>query len=151
MNNHEETYHDTMYEIKNASLFPHGKADYHIQFKKNELELTCLYGKKLALDNTYNVAMRNTDIQHLDFQHAFQPYAYRNSTFSSVQASAAYSYHLEKYALGMRLQFMYTRGDRDKDCIYEGKIGFQSTAPSLSVTPDKHDETWGSATLFFLF
>ena len=54
MNNHEETYHDTMYEIKNASLFPHGKAD-------------------------------------------------------------------------------------------------QSTAPSLSVTPDKHDETWGSATLFFLF
>ena len=46
---------------------------------------------------------------------------------------------------------MYTRGDREADCIYKGKIGFESTAPALSVNPDKHDETWGSATLFFVF
>ena len=151
MNSHKETYRNSMYEIQNSSLFPHGKVDYRVNFKKNEIEVSCLYGRQLTLDNTYDVEMRNNDIQHLDFQHAFQPYAYRNSTFSSIQASAAYSRHLKKCALGMRLQFMYTRGDREKDCSYTGKIGYESTAPALSIHPDKHDETWGSASVFFVF
>ena len=151
MDNHEETYRNSMYKVTNGSIFPHGKVDYHLDLKKSEIELSCLYGHQLLTDNKYDVVMRNTDIEHLDFQHAFQPYAYRNSTFSSIQATAAYTYHLNKYALGMKLQFMYTRGDRADDCFYKGQIGFKSTAPMLSVAPDKHDETWGSASIFLVF
>ena len=151
MNMHDEKYRNSMYSLKNGSIFPHGKVDYHFVMKKSEIELSCLYGQQLLTDNKYNVVMRNNDIQHLDFQHAFQPYAYRNSTFSSIQASAAYTYHLKKCALGMKLKFMYTRGDRADDCIYTGKIGYESTAPSLSVKPDKHDETWGSASVYLVF
>ena len=151
MNSQDESYRNTMYQIKNGSIFPHGQVDYRLTFKKNEVELSCLYGQQLTTDNSYDVVMRNNDIQHLDFQHAFQPYAYRNSTFSSIQASAGYAYHMKKCAFGMKLKFMLTRGDREKDCIYTGKIGYESTAPSLSVQPDKHNETWGSATLYFVF
>ena len=151
INSHEEKYRNNMYKVKNGTLFPHGKIDYHLNVKKSEIELSCLYGHQLTTDNTYDVVMRNNDIEHLDFQQAFQPYAYRNSTFSSIQASAAYTYHLKKCALGMKLKFMYTRGDRDEDCRYTGKVGFKSTAPVLSVTPDKHDETWGSASMYLVF
>ena len=151
MDNREESYRNNMYKVKTGSIFPHGKIDYQMNIKKSEIELSCLYGQKLTTDNSYNVVMRNNDIEHLDFQHAFQPYAFRNSTFSSIQATAAYTYHLKKCAVGMKLKFMYTRGDRDKDCFYTQKIGYDSTAPKLSTRPDKHNETWGSGALFLVF
>ena len=151
MDSREETYRNSMYKVKNGSIFPHAKVDYQVHLNKSEIELSCLYGQKLTTDNNYDVVMRNNDVEHLDFQHAFQPYAYRNSTFSSIQASAAYTYHFSKCALGIKMQLMYTRGDRENDCIYKGEIGFESTAPSLSVNPDKHNETWGSASLYLVF
>ena len=146
-----ERYKVDGYEVKNTSLFPHGRLDYRMNLKRSEIELFCLYGKQIAKDNRYDVIMKNQSIPHLDFQHTFAPYAYYNSNFSSVQVSASYVYHLKKCALGMNLKFMYTNGDRDEEAVFTQPIGYPSSAPMIDATPDKHDEVWGGASLFLVF
>ena len=139
------------YSVKNITYFPHGKVDYRMEHKRSELELGVLYGKQLNAKHDYDVILKNQSIEHLDFQQTFAPYAYFNSTYSSLQMSASYIYHFKKCGLGVTLKLMYVTGDRDKDAIYSQHIGFASTAPMISATPDKHDELWGSSSLFFIF
>lgn len=147
----QETYDMEDYEIKNTSLFPHGRLDYLMRVKHSELELSALFGKKLNGDNVYDVNILNQSIQHLDFQHAYAPYAYYNSSYSSLQLAAAYTYHFKKFALGLKANLLYTDGERDRDAVYRGKIGFDSSAPMIQTTPDRHDEIWGNTSIFFVF
>ena len=147
----KETHSTEGYKIENSSIFPHGSIAYLMRVKNSELEISCLYGKKVNLDNTYDVNILNQSVQHLDFQHAFAPYAYYNSTYSSFQVNASYTYHFKKCALGINAKLMYTDGERDEEAYFDGKIGYQSTAPLISVTPDKHDEIWGSSSIFLVF
>ena len=139
------------YSVKNITYFPHGKVDYLMEHKCSELELGVLFGKQLNARHDYNVNLKNQSIEHLDFQQTFAPYTYFNSTYSSLQMSASYIYHFSKCGLGLTLKLMYVSGNRDKDAIYSQRIGFESTAPMITTTPDKHDELWGSSSLFFVF
>ena len=147
----QETYDLEDFEMKNTSLFPHGRLDYLMRVKHSELELSALYGKKLNGDNTYKVYHTNQAIQHLDFQHAFAPFAYYDSEYSSLQVSAGYTYHFKKCAVGLNAQLMYTDGERNRETYYDGKIGFNSSAPMINREPDRHDELWGSTSVYFLF
>lgn len=147
----EEKYKGAGYNVKNASVFPHGQVEYRMERKRSELELSCLYGKRIRVSNEYNVVMNNQSIQHLDFQHTFAPYAYYNCSYSSIQVAATYVYHFSKFGIGANLKFMYTSGKRDEEAVYKQDIGFASSAPMITATPDKHNETWGSSSLFFVF
>ena len=147
----KEKYDLDDYEIKNVTLFPHGRFDYLMHIKNNEFTFSCLYGKQLNIDDSYQVDLVNKSIEHLDFQHAFAPYAYYSSTFSSLQLSTSYVYHFKRCALGANLKFMYTKGERDKSAVFYDKVGFESSAPMISTTPDQHNETWGSSSIFFVF
>ena len=150
-NYRREQYKSDGYEIKNLTMFPHGRLDYQMNVKRSELDLSFLFGKKLVLDNKYQVDLINNSIEHLDFQHAFAPYAYYNSTCSSLQLSASYVYHFKRCGLGANVKFMYVSGDRDSSTRYDKTIGFTSTAPMISPCPDKHDEMWGSSSVFLVF
>lgn len=148
----EEKYKDENYRIKNSALFPHGGVGYKMHHQKSEFSLSGLYIKKLLSGtNTYDVTMKSLNIEHLDFQHAFSPYAYYNSTYSCINISGTYVYHLEKYGIGVNLKWMYKKGDRNKDAIYTGQIGFESSAPLINKEPDRHNGRWFSSSLFFVF
>ncbi len=147
----EEKYKGEGYRVKNTSIYPHGKFNYLMNYKRSELELSFLYGKNLCVKNNYNVVLKNQSLEHLDFQQTFAPYAYFSSEFSSVQIEANYIYHFKKLGLGLNAKFMYSRGDRLNDVAYKDKIGFESTAPMIQTSPDKHNETWGSTSLFLIF
>ena len=147
----EEKYKMANYKVKNASMFPHGRMDYQLRVKQSELQLAVLYGKKVNGDNSYNVRMNNTEVEHLDFQHAFAPYAYYNSTYTALDVSAQYVYHFKKCALGVSAKLMYRNGERDREASFDGKIGYPSTAPMVTTIPDKHDELWGNTSVFFMF
>lgn len=147
----EEIYKKENYNAKNASLFPYGRIDYRLVHKRSELELAFLYGKQIGISNEYNVVMNNQSLQHLDFQHAFAPYAYYDSRFSSIQLTATYVHHFSKFGIGVNFKFMYTSGERDEDAFFRQEVGFASSAPMVTVSPDKHDEHWGSGSLFFVF
>ena len=123
---------------------------YLLNKEKSEWNINLLYIRKQMLDNTYRVEMKN-NISYLDFQHAFTPYAYYNSSFSSLQLSSTYVYHLKKYGVGINVKAMYRQGDRSPDVFYTKQIGFHSSAPSISPLPDKQDEIWSSVTLFVVF
>lgn len=149
---HEEKYDDENYKLKNTALFPHGGIGYKMNQQKSEFSLSALYIKKvLSGNNTYDVTMKNQNIEHLDFQHAFSPWAYYNSTYSCINLSSTYVYHLKKYGIGINARLMYKTGERDNDATYTEKVGFDSSAPRLSTTPDKHDEIWFTTALFFVF
>ncbi|MCM0718006.1 hypothetical protein NBH15_06910 [Parabacteroides sp. W1-Q-101] len=147
----EEKYKEENYHVKNGTVSPHIGLGYKMKLKKSEADISCLFIKQLTTDNQYDVAMKNTNIEHLDFQHTFAPYAYYNSTFTSVQLAATYVYHLKKFGIGANLKLMNKAGNRDKEAVYTQDIGFASSAPMITPTPDKHDEIWGSGSLFFVF
>lgn len=147
----KEEYKGKKYSVKNTSLCPHGKLDYRFEHKRAELELAFFYGKQFGIQNAYNVDMNNQSIKHLDFQHAFAPYAYYNSDFALVGFNATYVHHFSKFGLGITIKFMHTGGERNQHTAYTHKIGFASSAPMINAFPDKHNEQWGSAALFFVF
>lgn len=149
LSNREEKYKSD-YKIKNQAIYPHAGIGYRLNHKRSELELNGTYIYKHLLDNEYNVDMENTSIEHLDFQHAFCPYAYYNSTYSSINLSAVFQYRLTRGAVGVNLKLMYKTGERDKNTTYTSTIGFANLgAPMLFPVPDKHDELWGSAGIFY--
>lgn len=146
----DETYNND-YKIKNQALHPHIGIGLHLKKNKSELAIKGVYTYKQLLDNNYDVDITNTSVQHLDFQHAFTQYAYYNSSFSSVNLDVTYIYHLKKNAIGVNLQLMYKDGERDKETVYTGQIGFDSSAPRISAYADKHNEQWGKTSVFFVF
>lgn len=147
----EEKYKEENYRVKNSSVSPHIGIGYKMKLKKSETDISCFFIRQLATDSQYDVVMKNTHIEHLDFQHTFAPYAYYNSNFTAVQLAATYVYHLKKCGIGANLKLMYKTGDRNSETAYTGEIGFTSSAPMITATPDKHDEIWGSGSLFFVF
>lgn len=147
----EEKYKEENYRAKNGTVSPHAGVGYKMKYKKSEADISCLIIRQLTTDNQYDVVMKNTNIEHLDFQHTFAPYAYYNSTFTSVQVAATYIYHLKKFGIGANLRLMYKTGERDSEVAYTQEIGFVSSAPMITATPDKHNEIWGSGSLFFVF
>ena len=146
-----EQYKSANYEISNTSLVPHGKIDYLYSSRRNEVQLSVLYGKQLNLEHSYYVPMNNEEVQHLDFQHAFAPYAYFANEHTTWSLSATYIHHFRKIGLGLNGRMMYTTGERLDDVVYTNKIGYPSSAPMITVAPDRHDEVWGSASLFIVF
>lgn len=147
----KEEYNKKEYKVKNASAFPYGRIDYRLDRKRSELEVAFLYGKQIRISNDYDVVLKNQAIQHMDFQHTFAPYAYYDSRFSSFQVEATYVYHFPKFGIGANFKLMYKTGERSRDAAFTQKIGFPSTAPMVTAAPDKHDEHWGSGSLFFVF
>ena len=147
----QEKYKSAGYKITNASVVPHGKVDYLFSSRRNELELSVLYGKQINLDHSYYVPISNEEVQHLDFQHAFAPYAYFANEHSTLSLSATYIHHFKKLGLGVNGRMMYVNGNRMENVVYDNKIGYPSSAPMVTVSPDRHDEVWGSASLFLVF
>ncbi len=146
-----ETYRSEPYEIRNTSALPHVMLDFHMDRPRSALDLSLVGGRSLPTGGRYRVDIANRSIQHLDFQHAFAPYAYRAATFTTISATATYLRKFRGYAVGATLRFLLTRGRRSPDAAYTGEIGFASTAPMVSPTPDRHDERWAGASLFVTF
>ena len=95
--------------------------------------------------------MQNQQIPHLDFQHAFAPYAFRAANLDKVTASITWQHQLKKMAIGLNAKLYIADGNRKKVVAYTGEIGFRSTAPTISTHPDVHKEHWGSITTFVTF
>jgi hypothetical protein len=149
----EEKYLD-QYKIKNQAILPHLGLGYHLNYKRSEWNIKGTYVYKHLLDNEYDVDIQNSSIEYLDFYHAFAPYAYNNNIYSSINLNASYIYHLDNSALGVNLKLIYKKGDRDEDTIYTKKLGFSDTTtppPRISENPDKHNELWGSLSVFYMF
>lgn len=148
----EEKYKADNYKIMNESFSPHGGIRYQWQRKKSEWDISCLLIRHMPTgQNSYSVKRKNPEIQILDFQHAFAPYAYYNSRFTSLQAEVTYVYHLPGFGVGITLKGMYKQGKRDAAAVFSEPVGFASSAPMVSTMPDKHNEKWGNAALFILF
>ncbi len=151
LNSREEKYSAKDFFVRNKSMFPHCRLDYTLNLGKVEWNMGILYGRQLRINNHYEVEMQNKKIEYLDFQHAFTPYAFYNSTYSTAAFKTTCAVHFKSYALGASLNLMLTYGQRDESAVYENKIGFPSSAPRISATPDKHNEQWSNMTLFFIF
>lgn len=147
----DETYKIGNYKIRNQNIEPHFGLGYKLDKKKTELDFNIIMSRNLILNDTYRVDIDNKEIPHLDFQYAFVPYAYYKSEFTSLRLNTTFAYHLSKSTIGINAKLLYTSGDRDKDTQYEGSIGFQSRAPLISKTPDKHNEFWLSSAIFLMF
>lgn len=146
-----ETYRGEPYEIRNVSALPHLVLDFHRDRARSTLDLSLVGGRSLPIGDRYCVDIANRTVQHLDFQHAFAPYAYRAAMFTTVQMTATYLCKFRGYAVGATLRFLLTRGRRSPDATYNGEIGFASSAPMVTPTPDRHDEHWAGASVFVMF
>lgn len=147
----EEKYAGEGYRIENKTAFPHARLNYRLDSRRTEWEWGLWYGRQLRLGSTYEVTMRNQSIDHLDFQHAFAPYAYYDAAFSTLALTASCMRHIGSYGVGASLHFMWTDGKRNANAVYTQRVGFASSAPMISTAPDRHDEYWGSASLFLVF
>lgn len=146
-----ETYKDENYKISATAILPHVGAGYQLNTKKSEFNFNALYITKKMLSDKYNVNILNTSIKHIDFHHAFTPYAFNNSTFSAININTSYVYHLKKYGVGINFKLMYKRGDRADDAVYLKEIGFNSIAPKVDPIHGKHNEIWSTVALFVVF
>ena len=54
-------------------------------------------------------------------------------------------------AVGLNAKLYIANGNRKEDVAYAGTVGLPSTAPMITVSPDKHKERWGSVTAFVTF
>lgn len=147
----KETYKENNHKISTTAILPHIGAGYQLTARKSEFDFNTLYINKQMLSDTYDVNILNTSVKHIDFQHAFTPYAFNNSTFSCININTTYVYHFSKMDVGINCKLMFKRGDRDKDAQYLKEIGFNSIAPKIDPLQGKHNETWGALALFVVF
>lgn len=147
----KEEYRGTDYRVKNSAILPQARIGYLLEKKRSEWEWNVQYGKRIGTGNTYQVVMQNQSIPHLDFQHTFAPYAYYDCDYSSLLIAATYVCRFKRFGIGVNLKLMYTFGERDKEAVYAGQVGFASSAPMIASSPARHDEWWGSSSLFFVF
>ena len=148
---YEEKYASGTYRIKVQTLTPHAKLSAEWQAPKDDIAISLLYAHQSVGNNTYKVDMQNQQIPHLDFQHAFAPYAFRTANLDKLTADITWQHQLKKIAIGLNAKLYIADGNRKKDVAYTGDIGFSSTAPMISAFPDKHLERWGSITMFVTF
>ena len=127
------------------------RIDYKLSAKKHELSVAFNYGRQTVKENKYDVDIKTSSIQHLDFQTCFAPYAYYASEYDLISVDLSYIYYFKKTGIGMRLKYMNISGQRLNDVAYTKEIGFNSICPMVSPEPDKHDEHWLNGSLFVVF
>ncbi len=148
---YEEKYRSQTYRIHLSTLTPHVKLGIGWHGDKDNLALSLTYARQTVGDHDYDVVMQNTAIPHLDFQHAFSPYAYRCADLSMVAADISWQHHFGKLTAGLNAKLYLADGNRKDDASYTSAIGFTSSAPAISAAPDKHQERWGSVSAFIMF
>ncbi|MCR4582628.1 MAG: hypothetical protein K5764_03630 [Prevotella sp.] len=147
----EEKYKSGGYRVKVQTLTPHVKLGADWQGTKDAVALCLLYARQGTVSHDYDVEMQNQQIPHLDFQHAFAPYAFRCADLNRVVASVTYQHQFTRMAVGLKASLYLADGHRNDDATYTGSIGFPSSAPTISATPDVHQERWGSLSAFVTF
>ncbi len=150
-NGYEEKFVSADYYIKVKTLTPHVKLSAEWATAKEHISIALLYAHQSVKNNKYDVWIQNQKIAHLDFQHAFAPYAFRTANLNMLTADITWQHQLKKMAIGLNGKLYVVGGKRKQDATYTGSIGFQSTAPMISAVPDKHDGHWGSFTAFVTF
>lgn len=149
--NHEEKYKNGLYRINVQTLTPHVKLGGDWKNRRSELNMSLLYARQTVGSHDYNVNFRNQQIQHLDFQHAFAPYAFRAATLDKVAVSLTCLHRFRKLSAGIAAKFYIENGHRANDVHFTDAIGFPSSAPTIRTFPDKHQARWGSVTAFVCF
>lgn len=134
---------------RNCSVIP--RIDYRLSSPKHELSVGVNWAHQMVRQHDYEVDIKTTSIQHLDFQTCFAPYAYYAAEYDMLAADLSYVYHLRKVGLGMRLRYMNVSGNRLEDVAYTKEIGFNSVCAMISPQPDRHDEHWLNGSLFVIF
>ncbi len=134
---------------RNCSVIP--RIDYRLSSPKHELSVGVNWAHQMVKQHDYEVDIKTTSIQHLDFQTCFAPYAYYAAEYDMLAADLSYVYHLRKVGLGMRLRYMNVSGNRLEDVAYTKEIGFNSVCAMISPQPDRHDEHWINGSLFVIF
>ena len=148
---YEEKYGAGNYLVKVNTLTPHAKAAIDWQGRSDGITLSLLYARQEVGSHEYDVQMQNQQIAHLDFQQAFAPYAFRCADLHQVVAAITWQHQFKKMSAGLSARLYLADGERDDSAVYEGAIGFPSTAPMISPIPDHHQERWGNISAFITF
>lgn len=149
--NYEEKYKVGGYRVKLQTLTPHVKTGIDWQAMRDNITLNMVYARQRVGSHDYDVQMANQQIVHLDFQHAFAPYAYRSADLNRIMVDVTWQHQLKSMTVGINGKLYLANGHRLDDVYYTDTIGFLSTAPMVSASPDKHNERWGSISCFVLF
>ena len=150
-NRYDEKYNGGIYSIQVSTCTPHVKAILGWHGKRDAIDFCMLYAHQGVGTHLYDVTMQNTKIKHLDFQHAFAPYAYRAADCNQFAMELTWRHKIGKMWVGLGGDLCVTNGNRVSDAVYSGNIGFDSTAPMLSAEAGKHKERYGSLKAFVAF
>ena len=148
---YKETYKSGNYCIKVNTLTPHAKLSANWQGKRDGIDFSFLYARQEVGNHDYNVSLLNQQIAHLDFQHAFAPYAYRTAHLNKWLAEVTWQHQIKDLTVGVNGKVSLVNGHRLDDVNYTGSVGFSSSAPMISPLADTHQERWGSITVFVQF
>lgn len=139
------------FSVANKNMINIPRFDYKLSTKKHELSAGFNWGHQKVKHHEYNVDIKTSSIQHLDFQTCFAPYAYYASEYDILAADLTYIYYFKKLGIGMRLKYMNISGNRLDDVEYTKEIGFNSICPMISPQSDIHNEQWINGSIFVLF
>lgn len=148
---YEECYASAGYRIKLQTLTPFVAAAFDWQGRRDAVSLSLLYGRQTVGTHQYDVEMQNQQIAHLDFQHAFAPYAFRCADLDRLSVDVTWQHQFSRMAVGLNAKAYLADGHRSDDVVYKGTIGFPSTAPMPSAQSDTHRERWAGLTAFVTF
>ena len=148
----EEVYKGKTHHIMNQWVEPHLGLGYELKASRSEFNFSMLLSKKITTDKIYKVNLTSTDeIEYLDFQHAFNPFAFYANNYNAFRINAAYIQDFKPFAVGLKAEFMLCDGNRLDDVIYNKQVGFGSGIQMVSKTPDAYIEKFGKITLFVMF
>lgn len=141
------------YFVKNQNIMPSAKFDYNFQSKngKNSFEIGAVCARQIAMENSYDVEIKNNAIPHVDFQTCFAPYAYFAAEYDAYTAQFCYKYNFAKYSIGLKISGLIISGNRIDGTSYTKEIGYNSVCPMIDPTSAKHDEKWIDASIFITF
>lgn len=139
------------YMTETLSATPYLKTMIKYRHKTGTIGLRLAYGRHTMLRNKYQVDIHNTEIQHLDFQQSFGPYAYRTADYDMTLAAISYAHNLGRQTIILDIHAKLLRGDRLKDVAYTGEIGYKSTAPTITPQADRHNEEQVGTSLSIVF
>lgn len=139
------------FSVANKNMINIPRFDYKLSTKKHELSAGINWGHQKVKHHEYNVDIKTSSIQHLDFQTCFAPYAYYASEYDILAADLTYIYYFKKLGIGIRLKYMNISGNRLDDVEYTKEIGFNSICPMISPQSDIHNEQWINVSIFVLF
>ncbi len=148
----EEVYRNRTHHLMNQWIEPHLGLGYDMKANRSELNFSMLFSKKITTDKIYKVNLTTTDeVEYLDFQHAFNPFAFYANNFDAFRVNATYIHDFKPFSVGLKAEFMLSDGDRLDDVIYDKTIGYNNSVPMVSTTPDAYIEKFGKITLFVMF